>query len=42
MTRDALADKALAVARSLADSPAIREGLKNRLRKAAFSRSPKR
>lgn len=28
MTRDALADKALAVARSLADSPAIREGLK--------------
>lgn len=26
MTRDALADKALAVARSLADSPAIREG----------------
>ncbi|KDS01989.1 sensory histidine kinase DcuS [Salmonella enterica subsp. enterica serovar Heidelberg str. RI-11-014316] len=27
MTRDALADKALAVARSLADSPAIREGL---------------
>lgn len=42
MTRDALADKALAVARSLADSPAIREGLKNRLRKAAFRRSPKR
>ncbi len=28
MTRDALADKALAVARSLADSPAVREGLK--------------
>lgn len=42
MTRDALADKALAVARSLADSPAVREGLKNRLRKAAFRRSPKR
>ncbi|ECG8591760.1 two-component system sensor histidine kinase DcuS [Salmonella enterica subsp. salamae] len=28
MTRDALADKALAVARSLADSPSIRQGLK--------------
>ncbi len=28
MTRDALADKVLAVARSLADSPAVRGGLK--------------
>ncbi|HFL5522720.1 TPA: sensor histidine kinase [Salmonella bongori] len=28
MTRDALADKALAVARSLADSPTVRQGLK--------------
>ncbi len=35
MTRDGLANKALAVARTLADSPEIRQGLQKNRRRAA-------
>lgn len=42
MTRDGLANKALAVARTLADSPEIRQGLQKNRRRAASvpSRKP--
>lgn len=42
MTRNALADKALAVARTLADSPEIRQGLLKNLKRVVFRRLPKR
>lgn len=42
MTRDALASKALAVARTLANSPEIRRGPMKSPRKAVFRRLPVR